>query len=879
MNWLRQLLGRKQLYSDLSEEIRAHISEMTEELVAGGMSREEAAIAARREFGNATLIEERGREVWRWRALENFFSDTRYAARQLWRTPSFTLAVIFTLALGIGANTAVFSVVNAVVLRPLPFPEPGQLAALESMDVRGAPHPANLSYPTFFDFRKQNQVFEHIVCYRDDEVTLTGAGEARQLEGQIVSWDLFPMLQVQPELGRGFLPAEEDVGARVAVISHRLWKEQFGGVPTVVGSTIKLDGQPHTVVGVAPAGFNFPVRNRQVQVWTTLARDAASATTVPITEQRGARMLDVTARLKAGVSFARARSQMDTVAAALAKQYPDHNKNAPATYVRPELERMVGEMREPMLILLGAVGLVLLIACANVANLLLARTAEREREFAVRLAIGAARGRVVRQLIAENLLFAVLGCTAGVLLAAGVIGMGLPLVAEGIPRILETVVDSRVIAFAVILALLTSLLCSIPPGLRMARLDFPSSPSSGTRTSTEARERLRGTLVVTQIALGLVLLSGAAMLAAAFLQLTRRDLGFRPDHLLAFNFTLPSSRYDDGARVRWYTQLLDRLNSLPGVVSASGGTPLPLTGDQMRIAFEIQGRPTEPSARPRSDMAYVTPAFFRTIGTPLLAGREFTERDDENGPPVVIVNTAFAREFFPGENAVGKFIRSGASSSHMGNPMREIVGVVANAKQSQRPGPDSIYYIPYSQLAWGTPSVIVRTSLPPLAMESVLRRAVASLDREVPVYAIHTFEEIASTAMAPPRFLTGLFGSFAGIGLLLMAVGLYGVLSYSVLRRTREIGIRIALGADRGMILSMVLCRSLNLVAVGIALGLAGVTAGDRLLRQLLFGTAPSRPLLMVLACAVIAVSALAAAYLPARRAAAIAPTEALRAE
>ncbi len=879
MNWIRNLFRRRQIDRDLAEEIRQHLQEKADELVAAGVPPEEAAFAARRQFGNTALIEERGREAWRWETVEGFLADLRCAFRQLRRSPSFTLAVVVTLALGIGANTAVFSVVNAVVLRPLPFPEPQRLVAVESMETRGTAHPTNLSYPTFFDFRKENKVFDHIVCYRDDEVILNGVGAARHLSGQIVSWDLFAMLQVQPALGRGFVPEEEKRGERVAVLSHQLWKEQFGGDPAIAGKSILLDGQPYTVVGVAPAGFNFPVRNRQVHVWTTLARDASSSTITPITEQRGARLLDVTARLKTGVSVAQAHAQMDTVADALARQYPDENKNTPATYVRPELERMVGDAGGAMLILLGAVGLVLLITCANVANLLLARTTEREREFAVRLAIGAGRARVVRQLLAENLVFAVLGSAAGVVLASGLIRLGVPMAGDTIPRLLEASVDTRVLAFAVGLALLTSLLCTIPPALRIASMGFDSSLKSGTRTITDEHDRFRGTLVVAQIALGLVLLSGAAVLASAFLHLVRRDLGFRADHVLTFNITLPSTRYNEQAQVDLYTRLLERLSHLPGVVSAAGGTPLPMTGSQIIISFDIQERPAPPSARPRSDMAFVTPGYFRTIGTPLHAGREFTEGDNADAPPVVIVNEAFAREFFPGGNAVGKLIRSGAASRRQGNPMREIVGIAGNAKQSPGPAPDPIYYLPYRQLPWGAPSVVVRTALPPLAIESSVRQVVASLDKEVPVYEVQTLEGIASSAIAPPRFLTYLLGGFAVIGLLLAAVGLYGVLAYSVLRRTREIGTRIALGADRRMILSMFLLRAMKLVIVGIALGLPGALAGERLLRGLLYGMAPSRPLLMALTCGIVIVTAALAAYLPARRAASIAPMQALRSE
>ncbi len=805
--------------------------------------------------------------------------DVRHAFRMLRKARAFTAAAVLTIALGIAANTAVFSVVNAVVLRPLPFPEPDRLVAVESMDTRGAPHPTNLSYPNFFDFRAHNRVFDHIVCYRDDEFTLTGVNAARHLAGEIVSWDMLPMLQVQPEIGRGFLPEDERAGQHVIILSHGLWNEQFGHNLGIVGKTITLDSLPYVVVGVAPPGFNFPVRNRQVQVWTTLGRDASSSTMTPITEQRGARLVDVTARLKSGVTCEQARAQMDTVAASLAKQYPEDNKNTPSTYVRPELERMVGDARHALFTLLGAVGLLLLIACTNVANLLLARTTERQREFAVRLAIGAGRGRVVRQLLAENLSFALLGCAAGVALASWIVRLVLPLAGDGIPRIIETDVDSRVLTFSIGLALLTSLLCSIPPALRMARMGPAGSPQAANRACTEAHDRFRGGLAVAQIALGLVLLNGAVMLAAAFLYLVHRDLGFRPDHLLTFDVTLPATRYGDEAQVQWYARLLERLNHLPGVVSAAGGTPLPMTGNQMSISFDIQERPAEPSARPRANMAFVTPGYFRTIGTPLLAGRDFSKRDDENGAPVVIVNEAFAREFFPGEGPVGKFIRSGASSMRQGNPMREIVGVVANAKQSPRPTPDSIYYIPYLQLAWGAPSTVVRTSLPPLSLESSIRQTVASLDKEVPVYGLRTMQEIASTAISPARFLVYLFGGFAVLGLLLTAVGLYGILSYSVLRRSREIGVRMALGANRRMILSMVLARALRIVVAGITLGLTGAAAGDRLLRQLLFGINLSRSLLIILACSVVVVTAALASYLPARRAASIAPTDALRAE
>jgi len=394
MSWIGSLISRRRIDRDLADEIQAHLDEKIEGLVAQGLSREQALLAARREFGNVAHFEERGRDVWRWQPVEEIFSDLRFAVRQLRKAPAFTLAGVFTLALGIGANTAVFSVVNAVILRPLPFPDPDRLVSVQSGGIHG--EAASLSYPTFFDFRSQNRVFEHLVSYRDADMGLSGAGGALNLSSLIVSWDLFDALQVQPVSGRGFRPEEEKAGQRVVVISHRLWTDRFGADPSIAGRSIILDRQPYTVVGVAPSGFNFPIGSRPVQVWTTLAVDASSATHTPVTEQRGARMLDAVARLKPGVSLGQARAAMDTIAAALARQYPDHNKNFRGAHVRPEIETIVGDTRDPILILLGAVGLVLLVACANMANLLLARTAERQREFALRASIVASRGRLVR---------------------------------------------------------------------------------------------------------------------------------------------------------------------------------------------------------------------------------------------------------------------------------------------------------------------------------------------------------------------------------------------------------------------------------------------------------------------------------------------------
>jgi putative ABC transport system permease protein len=599
-----------------------------------------------------------------------------------------------------------------------------------------------------------------------------------------------------------------------------------------------------------------------------------------MTEQRGLRMLNVIARLKPGVSLEMAHAQMDTIAAALAKQYPDDNKNVVGTYVSPVLDELTGDTRRPLWILLGAVGLVLLIACANIANLLLARTAEREREFAIRAAIGASRGTIVRQLLTESLVLAAIGCAVGVLVAIVCVSLLLPLAGDSIPRIGEAAVDAEVLSFSVALALLTSLLFSIAPASRLARSELAGPLKEGSRGSVQGQDRLRNGLVVAQITLGLVLLSGAGLLVASFLHLLHRDLGLQPERVLTFNISVPEARYSEEKQAQFNNRLLDGLRALPGVTSVAEGVPLPLTGSQMTISFDIEEHPAAISNRPHSDIAIITPDYFHTLGIPLLDGRTFTERDDAKAPPVVIVNRAFSERFFPGENAVGKRMQPGASTRDGAAPMRKIVGVVGNALQ--RPlGPlaEPIYYLPYKQLIWFVPPIVMKTSVPPAAMESAVRSVVASIDKEVPIYDVQPMEDLLSVGIARPRFQMLLLGSFAVIALLLIVVGLYGVLSYSVLKRTREIGVRVALGASRRMVLGMVLKQAMLLVAAGVVLGLAGAFVAGRLLTNMLYGISPRNPLLLATACCAVTLTAALAAFLPARRAASIDPMQALRNE
>ena len=878
MSWLGDLLRRRRIEDDLAAEIQAHLEERVEDLVAQGLSRESARLAARREFGNVTLIEERGRDVWRWRAVEDFVADLRFAVRQLRKAPAFALAGILTLALGIGANTAVFSVVNAVILRPLPYPNPERLVSVQTRTQRGEPH--NFSYPNFFDLRSGNRVFEHLVCYRDEEMGLSGAGTPVKLPGLVASWDLFDALQVRPVAGRGFLPAEEKAGQRVVVISYRLWTERFRADRSLVGQTIDLDRQPYTVVGVAPRGFNFPVGGRHVDFWTTVAFDASSDTEKPLTERRGMSALEAVGRLKPGVSLAQSRAAADAILAGLARQYPDQRRNLAGSRIVPSIDAVIGDTREPILILLGAVGLVLLVACANMANLVLARTAERQREFAMRASIGAGRGRLVRQLLAEGAVLSVAGAAAGVLLAAACLRAGRMFAAAGIPRMEQAAIDGRVLAFSMALAVLGTLLFSLAPALRVARVPLAVSLKQSSAGDVTGKDRLRSALVVTQIALGLVLISGAALLAGGFLHLMRRDPGFQPHGLLSFEVALPEDFQHGSKHLDFDDALLVRLRHLPGVVSAATAVPLPLAGSQISSTFSIEGRAATPSNQPVSSIALVSTGYFQTMGVPLLEGRGFAEADVADSLPVVVVNRAFAEKFFPGERVPGKRIEPGLRATGVRTGPREIVGVVGDTRQSALgTAAEPIIYLPVRQLPWCCGSYVVRVAGSPLALESSIRRVVAQLDAASPVDQVRTLDGMLSEGIARPRFHAVLLGAFALIALALTVVGLYGVLTYSVIARTREIGVRVALGARRGDVVGMILKEAGVLVALGVCGGVAGSLAGNRLLGSMVSGTAVPQPVLLPLSCCIILVAAALAAFFPARRAATIDPMTTLRGE
>ncbi len=864
---------RRRLEHDFDEEVRMHLDLLAERLIAKGMDPAEAAYAARRQFGGLTQVKENLRSRRALPSWDLLARDFRHAFRQLRRAKWFTASVTLTLALGIGATTTVFALLDAVVLRPLPYAAPDSLVSFGVGELPGTPHSAALSYPVFFDFRRENRVFEHLVSYRDSRFTLGDSLPAIQVTGEIVSWDLFPLLGTQPELGRGFLPEEEKPGTSVVVLSDALWKRRYGADKQILGRPIQINGRPFTVIGVAPPGFQFPLDLPAVQLWVPLAEDAAAA------GQPGARMLDAIGRLKPGVSMEQARAQTGLVATTLAGRYPKLNKSLAATWVLPELDRLSGGSRRPLWMLLGAVALVLLIACADIANLLLARGTERAREFVLRAALGASRPALVRQLFIESLALGLLGAAGGILLAWAAIHGFLPLTGGSLPtpRLIQAGIDGRVLAFSVFLTLLTSIVFSLGPVFDAIRADPSGALKEGAANIAPGPHRFRSALVVAQIALGLVLLAGAELLVASFLHMAHRDPGFRTERLLTFDVGLPEAHYDVPAQIAFSGRLIDRLRAIPGVLAVAAGRPLPLQGHEMRAAFDIEERRGAVTDRPRSDIAIVTPGYFGVMGIPLLKGRDFSQSDAAGTPPILVVNEAFARKFFPGENAVGKRIQSGAGPTAV---MREIVGVAGDTRQAPLgTDADPICYFPYKQLPWGLGTVVLRTAVPPFQVESAVRDALAGLDRQAAMNQVRTGEDLSAAALALIQFPMVLMTSFAAAALLLTVTGLYGVLSYAVARRRREIGVRMALGAGRAEVLGLVLGDAGRLVAAGLILGSAGAFGAARLLENMVYGVRPGDPLIVAGACCLMVITSLAAAYVPAARAVSVDPTQALRSE
>jgi putative ABC transport system permease protein len=805
--------------------------------------------------------------------MDTFLRDLRYAVRMLAKRPGFTAVAVLALALGIGANTAIFSVVNAVLLRPLGYLEPDRLLMVwENHTARQGPETEWTSPPTFADWRDQNNVFDSVAALQGWGPTVTGGAEPERLVGAAVSHDMFKVLGVEPALGRGFRLEEDRAGGeRVVILGHGVWKRRFGGEPSILDRAITLNGEPYTVIGVMPEGFRFPIISN-AEAWTPLLQ------TVNSTCGRGCYTLRTVARLKPGVTIERARQEMGALAEGLAEKYPEANKGIGVTLISLH-EQVVGSLKPMLLVLLGAVGFVLLIACANVANLMLARAATRTKEIAIRTALGASRARLVKQLLTESLLLSMAGGALGLLLAFWLVDVMVAFSPRGTPRLDEVAIDKTVLAFTLLVAVATGIVFGLMPALQTTRPDFGNALKEGKGTdAASGGKRVRSALVVAEVALALMLLIGAGLLIKSFANLLNVDPGFNPSNVLTLQLSLPRTRYPEGKQVSaFYADLMGRIQSLPGVESVGAGSSLPLVGPNTDTDFQIEGRPAPPPGEGTGAWySLVTSDYFQTMGMRIMSGRSFNERDQAESPDVIIISETMARRYWPGEDPVGKHILTGNSNSDR----REIVGVVGDVKHfgidaDARP----TMYFPHAQALARLMTVTVRTTADPASLAATARSQVWSIDKELSVSNISNMEEIVSTSIAQPRLVMLLLGAFAALALILAAVGIYSVIAYAVTQRTREIGIRMALGAQAADVLKLIVGQGMLLTVAGVAVGLAGAFALTRFMQSFLYEVDAIDPVTFAVISVLLVSVALLASYIPARRAAKVDPMIALRHE
>jgi putative ABC transport system permease protein len=812
--------------------------------------------------------------------METLLQDLRYGIRLLLRRPIFTVVAIVVLALGIGANTAIFSMVNAVLLRSLPYDEPDRLVWLWNINRASNVEKEPLSFPNYTDWRNQNQSFEEMAAFTRWLPVLTNNDEPERIVACQASASFFPVLRAGAALGRTFTAEEDQPGKnQVAVISHGLWKRHYGSDKEIVGKAITLNGVIHTVVGVMPEGFQHPTpdERKPPELWAPLGLDANK------THRRGD-FLGVIARLEPSVSIDEARAEMDTIAARLDEQYPDANAGWRVTII-PLHERFTGDVRPAMLLLLGAVTFLLLIACANVANLLLVRSTARQKEIAIRRALGAARGRLVRQFLTESVVLAIAGGTLGTLLAMWGVNILVAFSPDNIPRVDQAGVDLRVLGFTLAISLLTGIIFGLVPALQSSNPDLNESLKEGGRGPADGAggRRVRSLLMVFEIAMALVLLIGAGLMVKSFLRLQRVAPGFEPQRLLTTSFVLPRTKYKGGRdMLTFYQQLIERVESLPSVEATALVSSVPLSGAVAVFNIEVVGMAPLPAGHIiGAQSQVVSPSYFRAMGIPLLKGRLFTEQDAENTPGVIVINDVMAERYWPGEDPIGK--RISLISAQTG-PWLTVIGVVGDVRQLALNSPPypQMYQV-YTQNTPARLSLVVRTTSDPMSLVPSIRSQVFSLDRDQPLYNLQTMDQLLSYSVSGPRFNMLLISIFTGVALALAAVGVYGVVSYSVSNRAHEIGIRMAVGAQQRHILQMVIGQGFKLVLFGLVIGIVAALlltfVLTRILSSVLYNVSSTDPLTFISVSVMLAVVALAACYIPARRAAKLDPVAVLRHE
>jgi putative ABC transport system permease protein len=877
MSWPRRFTGlfrRDALYSEAAEEIRTHIEMRTADLIAEGLSPEEARLRALRAFGNLTALQEDTRAADTFETFASVLRDGRYGLRQFRRNPLFTMVALLTLVLGIGATSLVFSVVNTVLIRPLPFPRSERLMSIEDVEHQSAIVADAVSYPEFFDIRDRNRSFDAVTSYHGGHVTFSGADAPVSVASQAVSADFFRVLGVKPSQGRDFDRHEETAGVHVAVISDGFWRRRLHGDAGVVSRSITIDGNPTTVVGVMPASFDFPV-DSETELWLTFAGDAEGDH--PLTTQRGVGILSVLGRLRDGIAPAKAQADLDVIAAEARSRNTSYDRSFRLT---PELEELTDSVRRVLIILLVAVGFLLVIACANVANLLLARANARAREIAVRMAIGAGRRRIVRQLVTESVVLWLIGGAFGLLTAGVAERVLITLAQRSVPRIATLHLDGTVVIVTLAISLITGIIFGLAPVLPLLRAGSNSSLRLEGRSgmSGRAHRRFREGLIAAQMAISLVLLVGAGLLGTSYWHLLRADPGFRTHGLLTFRIE-PSVSARPQRTEEWH-RLLEAVASIPGVTRSAAVFPLPFGGNDINGEFDIPGRGLDRNRLPTAQYYVSTPGYFATAGVTMRAGRDFTARDDFSGPGVAIVNDAFVKRYFPQEDPIGRTILPQIASGSPEPLKRTIVGIIADVKlasMSEEPNPS--IFMPFDQLNGLPLHFVVDATVPADSLVSTLRRRVAAIDPQAPVYKVATVEELIARTMAGPRFQVMLLVAFAVCALLLTATGLYGVASYSAAQRTREVGLRLALGASRRDVVRMVVLGGARLAALGAGAGLIGATLVTRSLRALLYGVRPLDPMTFIAMTLLLAATAVLASYVPARRASRIDPMRALRDE